>query len=222
MESHIVKILSVDSVTHDVKRFRVQKPEGYTFTPGQATEVAINRPELKEEKRPFTFTGLNEDSFLEFTIKVYDSHNGVTKELGKLKAGDELIIHDVWGAIKYKGEGVFLAGGAGVTPFIAIFRALDTENKIGDNKLIFTNKTEKDIILKNEFDEMLGNNFINTITDETTDKYENGFIDEDFLKKKIKDFSQHFYVCGPPGFVKAMKNALTELGAEPDEVVFEN
>jgi hypothetical protein len=36
------------------------------------------------------------------------------QELGKLKQG-ELLIHDVWGAIEYKGEGVFIAGGAGVT-----------------------------------------------------------------------------------------------------------
>jgi predicted ferric reductase len=66
---------------------------------------------------------------LEFTIKIYDSHKQVTKELAKLKHGDELIIRDVWGAIEYKGE-VFIAGGAGVTPFIAIFRKLQLMIKL--------------------------------------------------------------------------------------------
>jgi ferredoxin-NADP reductase len=70
------------------------------------------------------------------------------------------------GAIEYKGEGVFIAGGAGVTPFIAILRQLQAENKIANNKLIFTNKTANDIILKKEFNDMLGKNFINTLTDE--------------------------------------------------------
>lgn len=42
MEEHIVKILNIDKVTHNVKRFQVEKPEGYTFNPGQATEVSIN------------------------------------------------------------------------------------------------------------------------------------------------------------------------------------
>jgi predicted ferric reductase len=42
---------------------------------------------------------------------------------------------------------VFIAGGAGVTPFIAILRQLQAENKIANNKLIFT-KTANDIILK--------------------------------------------------------------------------
>jgi ferredoxin-NADP reductase len=97
--------------------------------------VSINTPNLKT-KRPFTFTSLNDNDYLEFIIKIYDSNDGVTRELGKLKQGDELLIHDVWGAIEYKGEGVFIAGGAGVTPFIAILRQLQAENKIANNKLI--------------------------------------------------------------------------------------
>jgi ferredoxin-NADP reductase len=32
MENHIVKIISVESVTHDVKRFTIQKPEGFIHT----------------------------------------------------------------------------------------------------------------------------------------------------------------------------------------------
>jgi ferredoxin-NADP reductase len=221
MEEHVVKIVSVEPVTHDVMRFTVQKPEGYTFVSGQATDVSINTPDLHNEKRPFTFTSLNDNSDLEFVIKIYDNNDGVTKELGKLKQGDELIIHDVWGAIEYKGEGVFIAGGAGITPFIAILRQLQAENKIANNKLIFTNKTENDIILKKEFNDMLGKNFINTLTDEKKEGYENRRIDYTFLKEKIDNFKQHFYVCGPPQFVTAISEALTQLGAKTDEVIFE-
>ena len=46
MESHIVKVLKAYYVTHDVKCFVVEKPEGYDFIPGQATNVSINRPQL--------------------------------------------------------------------------------------------------------------------------------------------------------------------------------
>ena len=52
----------------------------------------------------FTFTGLNDDPFLQFTIKGYPDHHGVTDQLHKLKPGDEIIIHDVWGAIEYRGN----------------------------------------------------------------------------------------------------------------------
>jgi hypothetical protein len=221
MKNHIVKIISTEIVTHDVMRFTVEKPEGYTYTPGQATEVSINTLALKNEKQPFTFTSLNNHKYLEFIVKIYNSHNGVTKELGKLKSGDELIIRDVWGAIKYKGDGVFIAGGAGVTPFIAIFRQLYSENNIAKNKLIFTNKTESDIILKEEFNEMLGKSFINILTDKNKDGYENSRINMAFLKENITDFTQNFYICGPPEFVVDISEALKSLGAKTDAVVFE-
>ena len=176
-KSFIVKILEVEDITHDVKRLKVEKPKGYKFTPGQATEVSINKDGWKDKKRPFTFTSLNESPNLEFTIKIYEGNNGVTKELGKLKAGDSLIIRDVWGALRYKGEGVFIAGGAGITPFIAILRQLKKENKLRGNTLIFSNKTEEDIILKEELDSMDDLKKIYTLTRENKIDYEYGRVD---------------------------------------------
>ena len=41
MEEYIVKILNIEQVTHDVKRFRFEKPKNYIFKPGQATDVSI-------------------------------------------------------------------------------------------------------------------------------------------------------------------------------------
>lgn len=166
MEEHIVKIIATKDVTHNVRSFRIEKPNGYTFEPGQATEVSINKEKWKDERRPFTFTSLNEWPYLEFTIKMYGDHQGVTNELRTLKAGDELIIRDVWGAIAYKGEGYFIAGGAGITPFIAILRQLKKDNKVGNNQLYFSNKTTADIILHDELNEILANNAHYIITDE--------------------------------------------------------
>ncbi len=221
MEEHIVRILNIENVTHDVKRFRVQKPSGYSFIPGQATEVSINTHELKNEKRPFTFTCLNNESYLEFTIKIYPSHKGVTNELGKLKKGDQLIIRDVWGAISYKGKGVFIAGGAGVTPFISIFRDLQTKNEVNGNMLIFANKTKSDIILRDEFKKLLGKSFINILSDESTSGYFHGIINEAFLKANISDFNKKFYVCGPPPMMDALIKQLSNLGVGDNAITLE-
>ncbi len=221
MEEHILKIISIEPVTHNVKHFKVEKPVGYKFVPGQATEVAINKPQWKDERRPFTFTSLNEWDHLEFTIKIYSDHDGVTNQLGQLKAGDELLLHDVWGAIQYKDEGTFIAGGAGVTPFIAIFRQLQKDHKLGDNKLIFSNKMHNDIILKDEFTAMLGDNFINTLTQEKVPGYDHHKIDQEYLKEKISNFTQQFYICGPDTMVKNVQTILQNLGAGPNLITVE-
>lgn len=221
MEEHVVKILVKENVTHDVRRFRVEKPEGYSFLPGQATEVSINSPQWKEEKRPFTFTSLNAEPELEFTIKIYPDHNGVTKELDRLEQGDKLIIRDVWGAITYKDKGVFIAGGAGVTPFIAIFRALSEKGEVEGNKLIFANKTAADIILAEEFKKLLGKDFVNILSEEKASGYHYGMISEEFLKKTITDFQQQFYVCGPPPMMDAVTKQLADLGVGKNSITLE-
>lgn len=185
MEQHIVRIRSLAKVTHDVLKIVNERPSGYYFTPGQATEISINKKGWVNERRPFTFTCLPDSDFLEFTIKTYPSHKGVTNELLQLKQNDELILHEVFGAIAYKGEGVFIAGGAGVTPFIAIFKFLQSRNEIGGNKLIFANKTKADIILEQEFKKLLGKIFINILSDEKIDGYEYGYISEELLKNML-------------------------------------
>ena len=218
---HVIKILKVEDVTHDVRRYTCEKPSGYHFNPGQATDVSINKPDWENEKRPFTFTCLPDAEHLEFTIKSYKDHEGVTNELSKLKAGDQLLIGDSWGAIEYKGPGYFIAGGAGITPFIAILRKLSHDNNVQGNALFFSNKTTQDIIIRDELVDILHDNALFVISDEKTNDYFNGFIDEAFLRKNVNDFNKHFYVCGPPGMVEAISAILSKLGAKADSVVFE-
>ncbi|HMG90374.1 MAG TPA: hypothetical protein VK589_09945 [Chryseolinea sp.] len=221
MEEHIVKVRSIRSVTHDVLRIVVDKPSGYAYVPGQATEVAINKEEWREERRPFTFTSLPAEDRLEFTIKTYPSRNGVTNALRQLEPNDELLLHDVWGAISYKGEGIFIAGGAGVTPFIAIIRDLDSKKQIGSNVLIFANKTRADIIDEPDFQRILGDRFINILSDEKVAGVAHGIINEGFLKETVKNFKQQFYVCGPPPMMDAVLGQLNRLGVGQNAVTVE-
>jgi ferredoxin-NADP reductase len=221
MKQYIVKILSIKHITHDVLQFVTEKPENYNFDPGQATHIAINKPDWKNKANPFTFTSLPKDDFLEFSIKTYPEHKGVTNEMLKLRKADELILQEVFGAISYKGEGVFIAGGAGVTPFISIFRDLHTKNKIGNNTLIFANKTKVDIILEKEFTDLLDKNFINILSNERLEGFASGQITEDFLKAYVNDTTEHVYVCGPPPMMEAVLRILSNLHVSKKAIVVE-
>ncbi len=221
-EQYTVTLLMSEFVTHDVKRFVVTKPFGFTFQPGQGMELAINQSKWKDEGRPFTPTNFVDDQVLEFTIKGYPEHEGVTRELHSLQPGTELLLSEPFGTINYQGPGIFLAAGAGITPFIAILReqarAADTDR----NTLLFSNKTSADIIYEKELRHYLGERCNLTCTAEKATGYDNRRIDKDFLAEKIDDFSQPFYVCGPPGFMKAITEALKSLGADPQSLIFEH
>lgn len=221
MAHHTVKIRSIKKATHDVLQIVTDKPSAYTFVSGQATDVSINNSKWKDEKRPFTFTSLPSDDLIEFTIKTYPKHESVTNELLHLKTGDELILHDVFGDIAYKGEGVFIAGGAGVTPFISIFRNLHAQQKLGNNTLIFANKTKSDIILEEEFKQLLGNKFINILSEEKVDGYANGYITAAFLNAHTDTLNHTFYLCGPPPMMDAVEKILADWHVDDARIVKE-
>ena len=216
-----VKILDTVPVTHNVRHYRLERPKGYNFSPGQATEVSIDRDGWQDKKRPFTFTCLPDADNLEFTIKSYFDHAGVTSELWSLGAGDKLILRDVWGTIQYRGPGTFIAGGAGVTPFIAILRHLNATGKIAGNRLIVSNQTEKDIILRDEFEAMNGLETLWTVTNDSKSALLQERIDADFLRRHVTDFSGNFYLCGPDPMVHELRSLLDELGADVSNVTWE-
>lgn len=218
---HKLKINSITPVGGMVFQYDLEKPDHFDFKPGQATEVAIDRDGWRDEKRPFTFTSLPGWDKLQFTIKSYPDHDGVTKELMSLQAGDQLLVDDAWGTIEYKGKGVFIAGGAGMTPFLAILRELREKGELDGNRLFFANNTVTDIFAKDEIDGMEGLAVHHVLSEEQRPGYLHGLVDKDFLKKHIQDFDQKFYVCGPPKMMESVMDALKSLGADAEEVVFE-
>lgn len=213
-----LKILKTEYLTHDVKRFVLEKPEGFSFTPGQAAELSIKNPSWKEELRPFTFTSLPSWTVIEFIIKIYSDHKGVTYQLAKLKPGDELLLHEVFNTFVYKGPGIFLAGGNGVTPFIALLRSLYEGKKLQDVALLYSNKTPKDVVIGEELYKMLGPGFKNIFTRESLIGFSTERIDQELLSHHIDKFDINFYICGPEEFTKDLSKALKELGANTETI----
>ena len=215
------KIKSIEHLTHDVLQIVLDKPAGLALNPGQAVDVAINKPGWEEGWRSFTPVSLQDDTELELNIKVYADRKGVTNELQTLKSGDELLIGDAYGDIQYKGEGIFIAGGAGITPFLAILKHLKNNNQLGNNKLIFANKTQSDIIKKAYFDTLLGKNFLNVLSDEEVDGYAHGFVTADIIKSQIEEGHQYFYLCAPPPMMNAVEKGLASLGVKEENIIKE-
>lgn len=220
--NYILKILSISKATPDVLHIVTEKPLDLMFFPGQAADISINKSPWEEEVRPFTFTSLPTDNVLEFFIKTYPSHQGVTNELLALRENDEFILHGVFGDIHYKGEGVFIAGGAGITPFVSIFKDLKNKGLVGNNKLIFANKTVEDIIDKEAFQDLLGKNFINVLSQESVEGYKAGYITKELISRCIDGTGLYFYLCGPEPMMDAVEEQLASLGISNEYIVKES
>lgn len=214
-------LLMTRFITHDVKQLIVRRPENFDFSPGQGVNLAIDQPKWRDKARPFTPTGIPNDDALEFTIKSYPKHEGVTRELHCLSPGATLNLSKPFGTISYQGPGVFIAGGAGITPFLSIFRQRAAFGDLEKCTLIFSNKTISDIICERELKHYFNNRGIFVCTEESSPGYLQQRIDEPLLRKCIDDFEQRFYLCGPPGFMESVSKTLKKLGANPKQLVFE-
>lgn len=210
----------VEPVTHDTRRFRFDRPDGFEFEPGQATHIAMDRDGWRQQDRPFTMVSAPEArDHLDFIIKIYPDHDGVTVRLDGLKPGDRVLADDPEGAITDHGPGTFLAAGAGITPFIPILDARARRGETDGCRLIFANRTGRDIILRDHWEAMDG---LDTVfaTDVAGDGFPDGPIDVDFLDERLVP-GGHVYICGPHGFVDAMRDAARELGVAEDRIVVE-
>lgn len=212
------KIIGKEWLTDDVIKLRLEKPKEFQYFIGQAIELSIDILESFKHFAPFTLTSTYEDDFLEIIVKVYKEREGLTYWMSELSLDSKIIISEAWDSYIYKGQGVFFAAGSGITPFIPMIRNLSKMKLLEDNKLIYANKKQKDIILKDEFKQILGNNFINILSKEVTDSFEHGRIDKKFIKQHITDINKYFYICGPESFNDNIKGYLIEIGINEDKI----
>lgn len=200
-------------VAPGVHRLRFTRPDGYGFTPGQATEMALDRDGWREAERPFTFTGLPDEPGLQFTIKSYPDHDGVTARIPDLRPGDKVLIGDAWGAIADRGPGVFVAGGAGVTPFIPILRDRARKGDLDGCTLVLADKDWDALILRDDWLRMEGLKTLFVLEDEVREGCAHGQVDQAVLESAGLGAGGRIYVCGPPPMEEAVTKAAETLGA---------
>ena len=121
---------------------------------------------------------------------------------------------------------VFLSGGIGVTPFRSMVKYA-TDKQLPLKITVFdSNRNQGNILYKKEFDECVSENknlkIIYTIADERQEsssipndgwKGERGFINKAMLVKYLTTDeldNSIFYICGPPGMLKAMQKLLQD------------
>jgi predicted ferric reductase len=208
----LIQIIKKQEIAKNIFLFQTTKPKEYSYVSGQACLLTY-----KNLQRPFTLTSIPEDNFLEFIIKIYDEHNGFTKNLREIKINEEIEITFAFGKMRYFKSGLFLAGGTGITPFISIFKSLPID-EIKKSKLIYSVNYKDEIILENFLKEKFDDNLIITTTKKKCENYLNQLIDKELISKNLKEY-EYVYLCGTPSFNFTMKNILKEIKIKEEKII---
>ena len=162
-----------------------------------------------------------------FSTRIRDSP--YKKRLSTLEKGTKVKFRGPEGQFvlheDYSKPAVFLSGGIGVTPFRSMIKYA-TDMQLPVKIIMFdSNKDRNNILFKKEFDEWASMNknltIIYTISEEDSQhqeqsplstsndwKGEYGRIDKTMILKYVDSSllnNSIFYICGPPGMLKACK-----------------
>jgi ferredoxin-NADP reductase/nitrite reductase/ring-hydroxylating ferredoxin subunit len=178
--------------------------------------------------RHFTIASSPSEDFIMISTRIRDTP--YKKRLSSLEEGVKVKVRGPEGKFvlheDYSKAAVLLSGGIGVTPFRSMIKyATDKQLPLKLN-MFDSNRDQANILYKNEFDECLKTNrnlkIIYTITateeqgqapSSSSWKGERGIINKTMLTKYLTTSeldNSVFYVCGPPGMLKAMQNLLQD------------
>jgi ferredoxin-NADP reductase len=227
--SHIVKLLSSYPVANGTVAFEFEKPEGYHFTPGQATDWAlVDPPETDAEgtSRSFTLACTPDEPLIRLATRMRDT--AFKRTLGKLQKGDTIQADDPWGEFVLdpndQREAVLLCGGIGVTPFYSMMKHAVQHQLPRKLTLFFSNKTPEDTPFREELLRFASQNpalrVIETMTDPVAGwTGETGFIDRAMLDRHLEDlYAVVYYTAGPPQMVNAMKQMLESADVQAEAI----
>ena len=225
------ELTAIRAETHDTKTFRFRLPDGATLDmlPGDFLFVHATI-DGKAVKRPYTPSSLPDTvGSFDLTVKRYDSGT-VSKYLHDRKVGDHVLMsgpraggHWVDGMAKRVG---FVAGGTGITPMVSIIRWILAKGLEVDLFLVYSNKTERDIIFREEWDRAMRdhpNLHCFHVLEEPSPGWSQGTgrITEDVLRAHLPPPGPEtkLFLCGPPPMVGAVSAALKGLGYTEDSII---
>lgn len=220
----------VHPLTHDVTTFVFEyaEPRLFRHDPGQFVTLTLDI-DGQPVQRCYTISSPPTRPFL-LTITVKRVPGGLVSNWlhDNLKPGDKVRAHGPLGdfstashpASKY----LFLSGGVGITPSMAMTRTLYDLADPADVVFVHSARTPADIVFRHELDLIAAtapNIRVVHICEEDR-PYEpwggyRGRLTLDTLRQVAPDFlEREVFTCGPAGYMAAVRDMLAEAGLDMD------
>ncbi len=198
-----VRVTAITPVAEKVKRFRFERVDGQpmpVFSGGAHVVVAMRDGDLLR-RNPYSLMSSPRDSraYEISTLRVENSRGGSAFMHEKLKVGDTLVLSQPINLFPFDVRGrkhIFMAGGIGITPFIAMMDQMHREDRSFELHYAIRNRSHgaywKDLA------ERYGTHRVKIYVDD-----EKLFIPVDNILGS-QPLGTHLYVCGPSGMIDAV------------------
>jgi benzoate/toluate 1,2-dioxygenase reductase subunit len=219
------EVLGVDALSATSFGLRVKLSKPIAFLPGQYVNIGVPGT---DRHRSYSFSsapGADEGSFL-----IRNLPGGVMSTwLGQqAKPGDVLELTGPMGAFYLRPverPQLWLAGGTGLAPFLAMLEKLAAEGGGQPIRLYYAVTRGADLVELDRVQalaEKIGNVQVVTIlAAEGEDHERKGFVTDHLGVEDFNRGDTDVYLCGPPPMVEAVRSHMAALGVQPASFHFE-
>ena len=208
----------------------------FKFIPGQYITIKkeFNGQEIR---RAYSICSIPNIEELSIAIKAIENGTFSVFATTVLKEGDLLEVAKPEGKFNLetsksnKNNYLAVAAGSGITPIMAMIKAVLLEEKASTFNLIFGNRTENETIFKKELDQLQQENptrlfiqYVYSREEKPTALF--GRIDKGIINYVVKNKFKNTifdstYLCGPEALIQTAKNTLIEDGIDSNAIHFE-
>ena len=228
-------LLRREEVAEGTMAFHFSRPAGFRHQAGQSMLVRLKHPpetDSEGDARTFTIASAPHEPELMVATRMRDTAFKRVLKVMPIGAtvnidgpGGEMVLHAETGR-----PAAFLAGGIGITPFLAMARHAAHARLPHRILLFYSNRRPEDAAFLAELQKLEQSNpnyrLIATMTEAAKSaqpwKGETGFINRALLERHLPDLkSPVYYFAGPPAMTNAMHDMLEGFGVAEGSMRYE-
>jgi len=216
-------VVSVDVLTHDIRRLRLKPAKAFDYSPGQYAHLQFT----PEHTRPYSMAGLCTDGHLEFHVRLVPEGRVTTYIDRTLKVGDALRVSGPLGTAylrrKHTGPMLCVAGGTGLAPILSIVRGALEFGMRNPIHVYFGARTPRDVYgvealahLQREHTNLHVHVVVGS--GELGRDQRAGLVTEAFASDWASLAGWRTYLCGAPPMVEAATLLVRSRGTDPAHI----
>ena len=220
-----LRVLGVRRETDEIRTFRLERPPGFDFVPGQYLTVVVPVEGRLVSRCYSICSAPDEHRHLEISVRRQGLVSAALHE--SMRSGGAIAARKPAGKFVYPADSrrpiVLLGGGVGITPLLGMLRHAAASDPGREVTLLLSVRSGAQIPFKAELEELGRRPGLRVVVTATrggaVPPVRSGRLDLEFVKREVRDPTGCvFCMCGPGEMIDGFKTSLPAMGVPPDQV----
>jgi len=200
-------------------------PDGMRYLPGQYVNVSVPGT---PETRSYSFSSMPRDGVVQFLVRNIPGGLMSSYLAERAKAGDSVTIAGPMGSFYLRDVTrpvLFLAGGTGLAPFLAMFEELELTTPTQPIHMVYAVTNDADLVEVSTLEAFAasipGFTFTTVVAAADSAHPQKGYVTHHLPDAALNGGDVDVYLCGPPPMVDAVRAYLKDKQIAPANFHYE-